>query len=353
MLITRGHQCAVLWLRRRIRVGTPMGYDAVNTFQASPQAVVAFLELLGFEKLAGRDVADPTRVATLRWWSDDHYRHYHGLWATVTTDGADIIVYTRANAFRTLADAEVHNSTIKNLMARFGGSFRSDYGRQRYFPTEGYPDRGFASGGCFLAMDNFLRSVKHARYYLHTVTYSPTFPQLPPGMEWLAAGVDPAVLSNSLLVPFLVASFEEFCRQIFVALFRYSNSRERVLKNAKIVADDLVSAMDGTRDLVEVTVRWFNFQSLPKIASNFQQLEPRLDILAALKRPYRRRKKTLYQALDELISRRHRVIHNNEVDGTYRIEDVRRDLDDLAAAATRIYEALFEYFGWECEIPIV
>lgn len=333
-----------------------MGYDAQSDFPPGTRAaeVIEHLQFMGFTLRQRKARDSHGQLAWLEWRKNDHYQYYRGLSVLVVDDSGQLVLRTRANTMRTRADAELNNDVLRQMRRRFGASFPSDYGKNRYFPVDGLSTRSHAPGGCYAAFEAFLRSMKRAGYYLGSRKFDVDFSHLPPNIRWMTNGIDPTVLSNSLLVPFIVASLEEFFRQTFTVLFKYSPSKERVLKAAKINAEDLVAAMDGDREIEEVAVKWFNFQSVAKIGQSFSQLEPKLDILGPLRRPTRKGgKENLAERIEQVIARRHRIIHQNEVDGWYTTEEIANDLAAVEAAAARVYELIFKFYGWEVESPLV
>lgn len=88
------------------------------------------------------------------------------------------------------------------------------------------------------------------------------------------------------------------------------------------------------------------FQRIAAVGRHFKELDPLLDLTGALKKPYRRRKETLYDALDSLITRRHALIHGMEIDTTLRGKKIAALTFDVAAGAARVYRHTTERYGW-------
>lgn len=83
------------------------------------------------------------------------------------------------------------------------------------------------------------------------------------------------------------------------------------------------------------------------ICYNFHDLNSKLDIGQALKSPYRNRKKNLYEQVDEILERRHGLIHRLEIDYDYRTYNLQGDIDDVIIAIKRTYCYICNSYGWE------
>lgn len=99
----------------------------------------------------------------------------------------------------------------------------------------------------------------------------------------------------------------------------------------------------------QVFASTLSFQNIKKICANFHNLDKGLDIGIALKRPYHKRKKNLYDQVNEILERRHGLIHHLELDGDYSTENLQKDIEDITVAIKRVYKYLCEYYNWEIQ----
>ena len=76
-----------------------------------------------------------------------------------------------------------------------------------------------------------------------------------------------------------------------------------------------------------------------------------IDIAGVLKKPYRRRKESLYDSVDRILNQRHNLIHRNEMSLDYLSENVNTDLENIRAAIQRIYDRLLDRYGWQPGAP--
>lgn len=66
-----------------------------------------------------------------------------------------------------------------------------------------------------------------------------------------------------------------------------------------------------------------------------------------MKKPYHNRKKDLYEQVNDILERRHGLIHRLEIDDSYCTENLQKDIQDVIVAIRRVYSYLCEYYSWE------
>jgi len=138
-----------------------MGHDSTNFLETKSKAdVVEFLEILRYEKL---------NSYIFFYYNEKDFEYVTGVTATIRIgEDGKVQVDLRTNVIRSKADADLHNTTIKQLRKRFGGYFHSDNGVNRYMPHFG-PERIKAEGGCYLAYLNFKNNIVSVYIYLDHV----------------------------------------------------------------------------------------------------------------------------------------------------------------------------------------
>ena len=316
-----------------------MGYDCINYLPKGTRRndVNGFLLLLGYKK---------QNKNVYFWFSEEHYQSFSGVLAkVVSAETNDLEVWTHSWIFRSKSDAEYHNHTIRQIKKRFGGYFVSDYGRNRYLPID-EEEYEPAEAGCGLAYEKFGHNIIRMKVYIDAREFK--------GEQWAKIGkfefidyLNPKLLSNNLLVPVMVASLEDYFKSTFVALLRYSSQKEKIFKNIRIYPSDLAKVSDKRLSIEESAANVLSFQSLDRVSANFRLIDPILDIAGALRKPYKRSKRTPFDGLATLIERRHAVIHKSIFDHTYTDEQLQRDLHDLQEGVKRVYRMLTETYDWE------
>jgi hypothetical protein len=162
--------------------------------------------------------------------------------------------------------------------------------------------------------------------------------------------MNPRLLSNNLLLPYLVAIWEEYFKASFTALLRYSVRREALLKGTRLLSHDHLEAVAAGRETVEEAIATtLSFQRPSSIVSHFGILDPKLDVGGALKKPFRRRRLSLFESLEALVERRHAFVHRGEIDTSLTDDRVHMVLKDFEVGVDRVYQRIADHYGWRAE----
>lgn len=102
------------------------------------------------------------------------------------------------------------------------------------------------------------------------------FSSEPTGIEYID-WINPLFFANKLLVPYIVAIWEEYFRSTYVVLLRYSGKRVSALKRNKLSQHQLESVAAGRQDVEQAVAESLSFQRPSSISSNFESIEPNLD----------------------------------------------------------------------------
>lgn len=86
--------------------------------------------------------------------------------------------------------------------------------------------------------------------------------------------MNPRLLSNNLLVPFIIAVWEEYYRATFTALLRYADKREVVLKKARLSLAQL-EQIAAEKQIERAIAECFSFQRPSVIGENFRFRTPK------------------------------------------------------------------------------
>jgi len=321
-----------------------MGFDAVSNLSARRSEVQDFLRLLGYRPV--RAVFPRKGESAFVYFPEHDYAFVTGVEATVFPgEERTINVYTRTRVWRSKADTDIHNNTLRQLNKRFGGAFHSDMGAGRYFIYTG-PDRRDAEAGAYRAFSIFEDNYSSAGLFVQNIPGKESnYRELPPALRF----VYPPVNAANMVVPFLVAIVEEYLRSTFVALLRYSPARENLLKTVKITAAEAVRIRDTNALIEEEAARKLSFQDLVQVQHHFKALNAKYDIGGWLRHPYRRRKESLYATIERMIQQRHSLVHRARLYGNYGHVEAEKDLRIVGVAVTRIYQKLASLHGWAQE----
>ena len=324
-----------------------MSYTSTSELDHGTSASQAqeIISLLGYKKV--RDgLAVPDRAAGYFWYDEEDYRSWSGVELDVykTKDGP-VTVSTRTSASRSYWDLSHQNKTLKLLRDLFGGHFETDAGRNRYWRPEGPPPTPISSG-CYLARWRFHNGLGRARVYLMNRKLEGQISRdAPSGLE-IVDQMNPRILSNNLLVPYMIAVWEEYFRATFTACLRYSTQREAALKRAKLSHSDLEKIAVGSRQVEQSVAEAFSFQRPSLVSDNFKLLDHKLDIASALRKPYRRKRATLFQSIEETIAQRNELVHTGQINLKLFDKQIQAVQSDLTEAVNRSYECIAKHYAF-------
>jgi len=144
----------------------------------------------------------------------------------------------------------------------------------------------------------------------------------------------------------MIAVWEEFFRATFAACLRYSKQRESALKRAKLSHADLEKLAIGTVQVERSVAEFFSFQRPSSIAETFKLLDPKLDIAAPLRKPYRRRSASLYDSLEVLVEKRNALVHAGDLSLGLFDNQLKITMSDLTVAVNRAYNYIAKHYGF-------
>ena len=121
--------------------------------------------------------------------------------------------------------------------------------------------------------------------------------------------VNPNFLSNILILPFLASIAEDYWKSTYIALFKYSEIKESILKSNRIAGEKLAQVSNGDTTIEEAFAESVSFGNISAVCKHFKTLDKELDFASILMKPYKRRKKALFESLEEITLKRNQIIH--------------------------------------------
>lgn len=310
-----------------------MGNDAYVYIKKkyTKSSIERLLMLLGYEK----------RVNSFYCGNDDEYKLFTGVHIWLCDESEEERVYrVRSQIFATGYDLQKMNETLRSLKQYCAASFESDYGKNRYFPKNNLI-KG-AESGCYFAAERLFNNFSILKYALSKYPSD----NIEADKKTCQLYVKPSIFNANVYSTYLCSLIEEYFKTTYIALLKYSTKKEKIL-NVKFSPYDMVDISNGEKTVEEVFASTLSFQNIHKICFNFHALDNRLDIGQALKKPYHNRKKNLYEQVNDILGRRHGVIHRLEIDNSYCTENLQKDIQDVTIAIKRVYCYLCEYYEWE------
>ena len=97
----------------------------------------------------------------------------------------------------------------------------------------------------------------------------------------------------------------------------------------------------------EAITKSMSFQNIGKVCTYFKELDSKLDLYGTLKKPYKRRRESMFDTFDRILHQRHEFIHRSKMNPNYTIEMAFKDLETVRAAVTRVYKYLISTYKWQ------
>ncbi len=316
-----------------------MSYTSISILKLSatlPQ-VRDITELLGYKTVKNAFKA-PNQIASYYWFDEKDYRSWTGVELEVyKTRKGPIKIFTRSRVSRSYWDLLQQNRTLKLLRDLFGGHFESDAGKNRYWRPNGAAPSPLSSG-CYLARWRFHNNLQRAELYLqHRNLGGDLAKDVPSGLPFIDE-LNPRLLSNNMLVPYLIAAWEEYFRATFTACLRYSRKRESALKQAKLGHVEFEQLIAGSLQAERLIAESFSFQRPSIIAKNFGYVDSKIDIAAILRKPYRGRKESLFDLIENIVNDRNQLVHTGEININLFDAKLKALFVDLTQAVDRAYQ---------------
>jgi hypothetical protein len=217
-----------------LRITRVMSYTSETELPegTNSRRVLEVVELLGYRSTKD-GLSVPNRVGSYFWYDENDYKSLTGVELHVYREDSLIKISTRSRMSRSYWDLAHQNRTLKLIRDLFGGHFTTDAGRNRcWLPDE--PPPSPLSSGCYLARWRFHNALGKARIYLMTRNLVGDIArEKATGLEVMDA-MNPRLLSNNLLIPYVIAVWEDYFRSTFAATLKYADRREAALKKARL-----------------------------------------------------------------------------------------------------------------------
>ncbi|WP_373271282.1 HEPN domain-containing protein [Paenibacillus sp. MY03] len=126
--------------------------------------------------------------------------------------------------------------------------------------------------------------------------------------------LNPRFISNNLLIPYLVATWEDYLKKSFIVILKYTDNRDKLFKEARFSVNNLKDFSAGNVSVEEALVEKFSFQRPRIVAENFKKLDEKLDIFTVLNKPISNRKISLFDSIEEIVDLRNTFVHEGGMD---------------------------------------
>lgn len=323
-----------------------MSYESENIIdkKTSLKDIEDFVKLLGFKFQGIWNSKKLGKIRSYHWFEKSDYKSTNGVELSIYYFEDLLRITTRTNESRSFFDLEHQNKTIKLIRKHFGGEFLTDMGKGRYLQLKGKPSEPSASG-CHLAFSSFGSNLIRARQYFDNRKFGDV-EQKPSGYYWLDR-YNPRLLSNSFILTFLVSISEDYWKSTYIALLKYSENKESILKGGKIFPDKLVQISNGHLTVEEGFAESISFARISSVCNHFKAINKKFDFAAVLKKPYRRRKKNLFESLEEMTDFRNLIIHDASSPVMLQEDYIKDCINIMHDSIEKCYVELCNISGWQ------
>lgn len=323
-----------------------MSYTSTNTFPQGTaiSSVKNLVELLGYVKNRDR-YSIPERVGCYFWLADFPDISFVGVELSIYKNDNIIRVETRTRVGRSYWDLIQQNKTIKYLHDYLGGSFETDEGKNRYlYCDEIEPSR--LESGLYLSRWIFHNALITPQIHLDNRSLQGDMArEKPTGFDWMDK-INPRFFSNSINIPYILGAWEEYLRASFVIFLRYTNCNPKVYKILRVRPEDIIDVLKHGQRLENQLANSLSFQRPSIIDANFKAINEKIDIAGCLRKPYKRRKRTLYDYIDDIVDERNLLVHTATTNRIITDNELKTMLTDFEAAADRIYALFGTLYGF-------
>ena len=242
-----------------------MGHDTSNVLpkEIKEKEVIEFLKLLGYYG----------RGNIFAFYKDEDYKYFEGVTLFIGREddkdrNSNLIIETHTSIWCSDYDLDFQNYTVKQLKKRFGGYFYTDNGKGRYLEVSEPKSLG-AQNGCYFAFFNLHNQFTQAKHFLSKIEESDADRFI---RENTVDG-NFVSLATNITTTYIVSIIENYFRETYVALLKYSDKKDRIFKNSKIHPDDMLDISNGEATIEKAIAYSKPFQNIHRIHSNFKEID--------------------------------------------------------------------------------
>jgi len=172
------------------------------------------IRMLGYKKIKGSYKIRNCIGSYFR-FEDHDFKSSTGVELYIFRYKLYISVSTCSRISRSYWDLDHQNKTIKLIRDFFGGNLETDYRKNRFLNPENVAPK-LISSACYLAHWNFMNNMKRLEFYLSQRGLDAKYSDMAKSPHFTR--INPLILSNNMTVPYVISIWEEFIRNIFLAI---------------------------------------------------------------------------------------------------------------------------------------
>jgi hypothetical protein len=331
-----------------------MSYETENHLPkgVSIRQAAGFARLLGYKPNGTYAHLGSPKMLSLVHFEHRDYQSWNPIELSISENNGAVTVGTRSRIGRSHYDFEKQNDTVREIRKRFGGTVFKDGGNGSGYSAG--PALPAAASGCYLAHQRLAGNLSRLNVYLlvsppldvheSMVAAQRIWPQM---REY-----QPEIFSRNVLIPYIVATMEDFLKSLYVALLRYADNKAVIFKGARLSGEQLAFISDGKISVEEALSQYMSFQNIKLVGKHFKELDSKLDIIGPLRRPLRANV-SLLDHMEKIVEQRHALIHGMELDIRLDTKKVQMIVKHVTNAMDIIYEEINRHFSWKNALEAV
>jgi hypothetical protein len=293
---------------------------------ASKEDLTEFFKQENFQKCNYFLKPFPKGTTYLSWFEQKDYKSIDGLEAVIYPDKENSkkgwSVFTRTRVWASAYDKQKQNEVIKKLRKQFGGHFYNDSaGKNRFIKIDNSEFMTPSESGVFQVYERVKSQLSKLNYAINDhkeQDYLENNKNAHKDIVNIIKENLPSLALYNSLVPFLISALEHFFRELFVVLVEFDSFGKEEIKKVKLkdtrefnTIEDIFNINNELTKLEREIAKGYNFQNLDRINETFKRFL-KIDIRAILsiKKKVVGKKAFLATELEELIERRHWIIHH-------------------------------------------
>lgn len=285
-----------------------------------------------------------SQVGSYIWYEKEGYKSWTGVELGIHQTKEGLSVHSRSRYGGSYWDVRKHNETLRVYRDFAGGYFVSDYGRNRYFPID-FEKASPIQSGCYIARWRFENAIGLARRYRMVRKFESDVALDGPHDVPFLDELNPLLFSNNVLLPYLIAVWEDYFRNLFIAGLHELGITDHIRSN--INPTKMRFSLEVGRSAEEIVASQFAFQRPEGIARNFKLLNRKLDFEICWTRNSKGGQILLFDQVTQLVDDRNNFVHQGSMNMTLFNKKLEYSIARLLRAADLAYQKTGDFFGFE------
>lgn len=322
-----------------------MARDATNYFPdgTSISKLKKIADLLGYQTIKDwREIEG--QVGSYLWYERDGYKSWTGVELGIYQDDDGLSVHSRSRYGGSYWDLRKMNETMRVYRDFAGGYFVSDYGRNKFFPSD-YERVSPIASGCYIARWRLENAVGLARQYRSAREFKGNMALDGPNEIPFLDQLNPLLFSNNVQLPYLFAVWEDYFRSLFIAALREMGISDRIRSNLNPAKTRF--SLEAGRSAEEIAANQFAFQRPEVIARNFRLFDKSLDFESCWRQNSNGKRILLFDQITRLVDDRNSFVHEGTLNMTLYNKKLEHSVRRLLRAADLAHEKMGEHFSFE------